>query len=142
MTQKCKGVITRKRSTVVRTEESVIDFVCISSDMHKSLVSIQIYEDRNHVLTSFTKTKNGPKRQEIDHNSLITKFNLKWKDMVKHGKTEVFNFNDKDGQKRFNEMTSNNTKLSDIFDSNEDIDKKTKKFIKKLDGILHQCFKK
>ena len=110
--------------------------------MHKSLLSIQIDEDRNHVLTSFTKTKSVQTIQESDHNSLITKFNLKWEDNVKHIKTEVFNFNNKDGQKRFKEMPSNHTKLSDIFDSNKNINKQTKKFIKKLDGILHQCLKK
>ena len=57
LTQKCSGVITRKRSTVLRTEESVIDLVCKSSDMNESLVSIEI-EDKHLVLTSFTKTKN------------------------------------------------------------------------------------
>ena len=39
-------------------------------------------------------------------------------------------------------MTSNNTKLSSIFESNKDINKQTKQFIKKLDGVLHHCFKK
>ena len=142
LTHKSSGVITRKRSTVVRTEESVIDFVCISSDMQESLVSIQIDENRNHVLTSFTKSKNGPKRHESDHNSILTQFNLEWKEKAPQSKIEVFNFNDKEGQKRFKEMTSNNTKLSSIFESNKDINKQTKQFIKKLDGVLHQCFKK
>ena len=142
LSQKSSGVITRKRSTVLRTEESAIDFVCVSSDMQELLVSIQIDEERNHVLTSFTRTKNGPKRHESDHNSIITKFNLEWKGKDKQSKTEVFNFNDKGGQKKFKEMTSDNTTLSSIFESSEDINKQTKQFIKKLNGILHQCFKK
>ena len=79
LSQKSSGVITRKRSTVHRTEESAIDFVCISSDMVNSLVSIQIDEGRNHVLTSITKTTNGTKKQESDYNSILTKFNLTWK---------------------------------------------------------------
>ena len=86
LTQKCSGVITRKRSTVLRTEESVIDFVCISSDMNEPLVSIEIDKDKHHVLTCFTNTKNGPKRSESDHTSLITKFNLEWNDQVKVSK--------------------------------------------------------
>ena len=67
---------------------------------------------------------------------------MEWNDKFKVNKIEVFNFNDKDVQKRFHEMSSNITKLSGIFDSNEDINIQTKKFIKKLDGILHQSFKK
>ena len=68
LSQKSSGVITRKRSTVHRTEESVIDFVCISCDLVNSLVSINIDEARQHVLTSITKTGNGTKRHESDHN--------------------------------------------------------------------------
>ena len=101
LTQKCIGLITRKRSTVLGTEESIIDFVCISSDMMDCLVSIQVDENRNHVLTGFTKTKFGPKRHESDHNSIVTKFNLRWKKIVKPVKVEVFNFNNKEGQKLF-----------------------------------------
>ena len=39
-------------------------------------------------------------------------------------------------------MTSNNTKLSDIFKTKEDVDIQTKKFLKKLNGVIHRCFKK
>ena len=140
--QKRSGIITRRRSTVVRTEESAIDFVILSSDMAEDLVTIIIDENRNHVLKSLSKTKNGTKVNESDHNSIVTKFILEWKDKIKSPKTEIFNFNDKDGQKKFQEMTSNNTKLSDIFSSKEDINTQTKKFLKKLNGVIHQCFKK
>ena len=142
LAQKSSGVITRKRSTIHRTEASAIDFVCISSDMQESLVSIQIDEERKHVLTSFTKRKNCPKRHESDYNSIVTKFNLEWKHTTQQPKVEVFNFNDKEGQKHVRDMTTNNTKLSDIFESNEGINKQTKKFIKQLNSIIHQCFKK
>ena len=60
--KKSSGVITRKRSTVQRIEESAIDFVCISCDLVNPLVSIDIDEGRNHVLTSITKTLNGTKK--------------------------------------------------------------------------------
>ena len=49
LSQKCTGVITRKRSTVVCTEESAIDFVCLSNDMQEDLVSINIDEERKLV---------------------------------------------------------------------------------------------
>ena len=39
-------------------------------------------------------------------------------------------------------MTSNNTKLSSIFESAKDINTQLKQFKKKLDGIIRQCVKK
>ena len=54
---KSSGVFTRKRSTVLRTEESAIDFVCIICEMVDFLVSIEIDEARKHMLTSITKLK-------------------------------------------------------------------------------------
>ena len=110
--EKVSGVITRRRITVVRNEESAIAFVVISSDMAEELVEIVTDEDRDHVLTSLTKTKNGTKINESDQNSILTKFNLKWKAKEKDPKIEIFNLNDKEGQRKFQEMTSNNTKLS------------------------------
>ena len=82
----------------------------------------------------------GQKRQESDHNSILTKFNLTWKAKQIKPKLEVFNFKNKEGQKMFKEITSDNTKLSQIFDTNEDIYTQTKRFIKTLDGMLHRCF--
>ena len=46
--EKSKGVVTRRRNTKTNSEESVIDFVIISSDLLKSLVSIDIDEERKN----------------------------------------------------------------------------------------------
>ena len=54
---KAKGVITRKRTTIDRIEESAIDLVMASCDMANLLVSINIDESKNNVLTSITRTK-------------------------------------------------------------------------------------
>ena len=42
----------------------------------------------------------------------------------------------------FTEATSKTTKLSEVFDTNEDINTQTKKFLKKLDKTMNRCFKK
>ena len=57
-------------------------------------------------------------------------------------RVEIFNFKDAEGQRKFKEMTNDSTKLSAVFDSKEPIDIQSKKFLKKLNKILHQCFKK
>ena len=120
---KSRGVITRKRNTKTNTEESAIDFVIISSDLLKSLESITIDEERNNVLTSITNTKKGVIRQESDHNSIITKLNIKWEKKKESERIEVFNFKDKERLEKFKEITENTTQLSSISDSKENIHK-------------------
>ena len=55
---------------------------------------------------------------------------------------EVFNFKNKHSQIKFKELIENTTDLSKIFDTEENIEIKTKKFKKKFNQILHQSFKK
>ena len=62
-TNKCKGVITRKRVTKTRVEESVIDIVIISKDMEEQLDNVEIDEARKHVLTRIRKTKKWSKSE-------------------------------------------------------------------------------
>ena len=52
----CKGVITRKRVTSQRTEESIISFVIISEDLVEKVESVVIDDKRENVLTRISKT--------------------------------------------------------------------------------------
>ena len=65
-----------------------------------------------NVLTSITTKLKKTVKQESDHNSKITKFDLTWSSEINKERIEIFNFKDKKGQEMFKEMTSNNTKLS------------------------------
>ena len=85
-TDKCKGVITRRRVTQTRVEESVIDIVLISKDMEKQLDSIEIDEARKHVLKRIRKTN-----KESDHNVLVTTFKNKFTIKSKEDKEEIYN---------------------------------------------------
>ena len=49
---KISGVITRKRTTIDRVEESTIDIVVISSDLVEEVESVTTDEDTVHCLTS------------------------------------------------------------------------------------------
>ena len=56
---------------------------------------------------------------------------------------KLFNLKGVDGLKKFKVLTSKPGILSDIFkDDNSDIESLTKKFLKRLNGCLHQCFNK
>ena len=58
-----------------------------------------------------THRKKGVVRQESDHNSIVTKFNIKWEMKKQAERVEVFNFKDKQGLVKFKEITVNTTTL-------------------------------
>ena len=138
----CKGAITRRRVTKKRIEESIIDIVLVSNDMMAHLVEMKVDEDRKYVLTKVTKTKKGIKVQESDHNTILTEFNLKLNKTEDIKKIELFNLKNTECQEKFKAYTSNTKMLSSIFDSEEDLDILTGRFLKKLDGCISNSFKK
>jgi exonuclease III len=103
--QKCRGTITRKRTTSDRTETSAIDVVMFSNDLNKHLVSVHIDEDRKHVLSKIHKTKRGVKVKESDHNSIITEFDCQIITNTDEKKVEIFDLKDKDSQAKFKAYT-------------------------------------
>ena len=110
--------------------------------MIPNFVSLNIDEQKVHVLKSIRKGKKGTKIKESDHNTIETEFNCKIQDAVHKEKEEFFNLKDKECQQRFKEYTSSNNMLSNIFDNEGDLNQLTEKFIKKLNGCIAHSFKK
>ena len=143
--KQCKGLITRKRVTKDRVEESIIDFVIMSKDLSNEVESITIDDERDHVLMRITKTKNGVKKVESDHNVIFTKLKLSWNRNIRQKRIELFNLKNKDCQTKFREATmgeNNNNYLSSVFDEEGDLNTLTEKFLKRLQKTIHKCFKK
>ena len=133
---KCKGLVTRKRTTKNGVEESIIDFVLLSDDLSDALENIIIDDKREHVLTSIKKTKNGIKNIESDHNTIFTRFKFEWKKKFKEKRIEMFNLKNIACQEIFREATTseNNKKyLSSVFDDKCDINESTEKFFKEIE---------
>ena len=134
---KCSGLITRERYTVQGVEQSVIDIVIVSSDLGKHIEYMHIDDKRIDVLTRLTKTATKQKRVESDHNVIDTKFNVPWNKKPEES-IEVFNFKDTISQKNFFTHTERTKDLIKIFDSKKSLEVQTKKFLKRLDGFIHQ----
>ena len=141
-TAKCEGVITRRRVTQNRVEESVIDIVIISKDMEERLDDIEIDEARKHVLTRIRRSKKGIKTKESDHNVIITTFNNKFTIDAREDKEEIYNLKNKDNQRKFKLYTSNTKMLSSVLDSKDNINILTNRLIKKINGCIAVNFKK
>ena len=140
--EKCVGKLTRQRSTKKRKEASIIDFVIGCDDIYDMISQLTIDEKRDHVLTSFRKTKNGSKITESDHNSLITNIKAVWKKKLPKERIEIYNLKDKIGLNKFKALTSKDNFLSSVFNNEGDIETQTNRFLKRLKYCLSICFKK
>ena len=124
-------------------EKSTIDFVIVSSELVDHIESIVIDEDKVNCLSSNVRTKKGVKVTKSDHNSIITNFKVMWEKGLKKHKKELFNLKDSEGQQKFKHLTSKEGMFTNIFnDKTKDIEGISKKFLKILEGSLHQCFSK
>jgi len=140
---KCIGKITRKRSTGKVKEESIIDFVIASEDMEELIENMVVDEERNFVLSRYTKTKTGVKVKESDHNSIVTTIKTSWDKNKVSKRKESFNYKNKESLEQFKVMTSEGQFLSEVFSNEEkDIEVKTKQFVKRLKYCISKCFKK
>ena len=139
---KCQGTITRQRITVDRVEQSVIDYVITCVEMSSFLEKMMIDDNRNYVLTKFSKQKGIQKRIESDHNPIVVNFNLNYNVKKPELRKEIFNFKCKEGQKKFFTITSFSNKFISCFNPNLTSEQNTNKYFKTLDDVLHQCFDK
>ena len=73
------------------------------------------------------KTKKGVVKKASDHNA---------------EKIELYNLKNKECQKNFKLLTTNSNLLSSSFNSSDDINTCTNRFIKNLNKCIKQCFKK
>jgi hypothetical protein len=138
---KVNGSTTRKRITVDGIEESIIDFVIVSLDLVKDVENLLIDEQKEYALSKIVKRKNSVQVLHSDHHVMIASFGLSWNNEVPQ-KEDLFNFKDKDSLKKFKYETTNTSKLSEVFDSDSDLEVQTKKFLKLLKRSIHKCFKK
>ena len=142
LTDKCEGLITRRRETIDGTEESVIDHLLFTEDLRDDFNALVVDEKKTNAITKLVKTKYEVKTIESDHNALISYFQIAWDRKVKDERVEMFNLKSSEGQIKFKEITSRNGNFSEIFQSNVDLNAATEKFIKKLNDCIYQSFKK
>ena len=139
-TQLCKGVITRRRTTVNGVEQSVIDFLVVCEELFAHMTKMIVDEDEKYPIESHRKVGNKSKVTKTDHNLIIGVFNLKTLKEEKVTRREIFKYNDEEGLNNFRKMTSNDV-LTKYFEE-KDFNKAADKWLKELKNILHRSFKK
>ena len=101
-----------------------------------------IDDERKHTLVKIVENKKGVTTTESDHNTIVTEMNITWNSNVKQPRHEIFNFKNKECLKQFENETNDTNELSQIIDSEKELDLVMKKFLKRFDGFTHKCFKK
>ena len=95
-------------------------------------------------MTRLRKEKGETIVTESDHNPIFTEFDISVKNTIKSERIELFNYRNVECQKEFKTMSTNTTNFTNIFDNNDtkDINQLGDKFLKELNKMSHQCFKK
>ena len=138
-----KGVITRKRTLVDGTvEESVIDYILLCDKMVEFVEDVIIDENIDYVLKHLHKHKKSDKIITSDHNMLYCRFNIRIHNVKRTERTEVFNFKDSEGKRKFFEKTNLSDKLSSCFRESRCFEASSCLFIRELKGLIHQSFSK
>ena len=107
-TEVCDGVITRQRKTVDRNEESVLDFFIVCKNLFKLVKKMKVDEEKQYSLSSFSTRKGVPNVRNSDHNMIFLEIDRNWKTLVGNTRLEIFNYNDEEGFKKFDQETENN----------------------------------
>ena len=113
---KCKGLITRIRKCLDKYQESVIDFFVVCELVLPHVVSMEVDDKKKHVLTNYTQVKRGGRAVDSDHVPLELKLDLKHIP-TKPARVVLYDNKNRDGQKRFKDLTSETQEFTDCFNS-------------------------
>ena len=107
-TDKCDGLITQRRITKTKIEESILDYLVVCQDMFQYLENMLI--DKNSIHTRYVKNQNIMKAIPSDHIPIFGKFNIKWNSHIKQEKRRniIHNFRDNEGLAKYKSLTSMN----------------------------------
>ena len=87
----CEGLITRSRNKDGKLENSVLDFFVVCNRVLPYIMKMKIDEEKEHVLTNYTRVKSDGKATDSDHNTQYMDLNLEIEDL-KSKREEIFNF--------------------------------------------------
>ena len=138
---KCEGVITRKRITEGRVEESIIDFLIISSDLVNDFAKLIIDEMGEHALTKITHGRNSVQKVSSDHNVMISNFNLTVQKSETPKKVEVFDLKIKQIKKILKKQQAHQHIYQRCLKQQKKINFQNEQSIKRLNKCIHKSFK-
>ena len=135
----CKGLITRRRTTIRGVEESVLDFFLVNQKMSQYLTKMTVDEDEQYSLENLAQKKTTIVTKKSDHRTLIMDLNIKFS-KIKPDVKELFNFKNESCQEKFKNLTDNETNLIDCLQTDLPLNEKAKVWLKVLETVFHNSF--
>ena len=137
----CQGLITRRRVTTNRTEESILDFFVVCDKVLCFTDRMIIDEDKKFVLSNYRKVNGVVHKKDSDHFTTILELNIEYT-VKKPDRIELFNFRNEKCQEIFCQITNNSPELINCFQKDGNLDSQAKKWFKTLKGIFYKSFNK
>ena len=113
----CSGLITRRRDKEGKSEASVLDFFVVCDRVLPYIRKMKIDEDKEFVLTNYSRVKIDGKATDSDHNTQYMDLDLEI-ESFKPKRTEIFNFKNEEGQEKFKHLTTQTDKFTSCFETN------------------------
>jgi hypothetical protein len=137
----CSGLITRRRQTKLRLEESVLDVFVVCDKILAYITKMVVDEEKQFVLTNYNKVKGEIVAKDSDHHTLVLYMNIPYA-ILKPKRIEMFNLKSQEGQEKFQLLTSNSQKLSNCFQNDDLFSNQSSKWAKCMKNIVQQSFPK
>ena len=137
----CKGVITRKRKTDKRNEESALDLFLVCNRIMPYVLQMHVDEQGEHQLSNFRGIKNRQKVTESDHAKVELHLDIQFPQALPP-RNETFNFKSDHCKKLFKECTTNTKRFSMCLSSSESFPEQIKSWEKNLKSCIFKCFPK
>ena len=137
----CEGIITRRRQTVKRLEESILDFYIVCEKILPFIKRMVIDEDQHYVLSNYSKVKGKQTIKKSDHNPVLLELLLEYTEK-KPDRIETFNFRNKECQQKFFQSTNTGSTLKKCFLQDGNLADQSNKWFKSLKGEFHKSFRK
>ena len=138
----CEGVITRRRMKGTILEESILDFFVVCDRLLPHIKSMVIDSKKNHILTNYKPARKGGKAVDSDHMTEYLDLDIRL-EPEKPVRQEMYNFKNKEAQKKFKILTSETKAFTACFDNpNKDILTQIEEWRKVLKMFCGKVFRK
>ena len=137
----CEGKITRRRRTVNKVEESILDFFLVCDTLKPFVTRMNIDEDHIFVLTKYSKVKGKLVKKDSDHNTVVMNVDLQF-NVKKPERIEYFNFKNKECQEKFYRETESSNDLYKTLERGGAVCQSAEMWFSNLKSKFHKCFKK
>ena len=135
-----KGLITRSRKYLGKVKQSTIDFYVVCESVLPYVSKMEILNDNSHMLTNFSAVNNNGEPVNSDHAPLKMEIEMDVAP-VKKTKIEIMNFNDKESQMKFKEITSQTNVFTKCFETLQPVLEQSNTWLSHVSTHCKKAFK-